>query len=356
MYHTGTILLLAAAAANGFSIGVRDADCKDVHIFLAKGNNEPEPGRQGKLAGAICSGLKSCDYEDIHFNNPLPAPFCDSVTEGVVNGKKQITAYNKRCPDSKLVVSGYSQGAQVVGDILGGGGGVFFQDCVEEDIAGLSPKSRPGNKIVAAMVFGDTRHTVDQPFNVLSGAGKNGLFPRPADQLANLASYGDVFRNYCVETDPICAQGEEVQTHLNYFDIYSNQVAAWVKERVEQAGGADGDESSSSTIAASSTKTTAQKVETTTERATTTATKESSTKSAASASTTADAASSVEKDASSTFATQEANFASQTTTLGSGTSSAGAAATSSSTADNAAISTSAPLVRVMIGIAALLII
>lgn len=206
------------------------------------------------------------------------------------------------------------------------------------------------------MVFGDTRHTADQPFNVLSGAGKNGLFPRPADQLANLASYGDVFRNYCVETDPICAQGEEVQTHLNYFDIYSNQVAAWVKERVEQAGGADEDESSSSTIAASSTKTTAQKVETTTERATTTATKESSTKSAASASTTADAASSVEKDASSTFATQEANFASQTTTLASGTSSAGAAATSSSTADNAAISTSAPLVRVMIGIAALLII
>lgn len=146
MHYTGTILLLAAASASGFSIGVRDTDCKDVHIFLAKGNNEPEPGRQGKLVEAICSGLKSCDYEDIHFNNPLPAPFCESVTEGVVNGKKQITAYNKRCPDSKLVVSGYSQGGHVVGDILGGGGGVFFQDCVEEDIAGLSSKSRPGNK------------------------------------------------------------------------------------------------------------------------------------------------------------------------------------------------------------------
>lgn len=342
--------MLAAAAANGFSIGVRDADCKDVHIFLAKGNNEPEPGRQGKLAEAICSGLKSCDYESIHFNNPLPAPFCDSVTEGVVNGKKQITAYNKRCPDSKLVVSGYSQGGHVVGDILGGGGGVFFQDCVEEDIAGLSPKSRPGNKIVAAMVFGDTRHTADQSFNVLSGAGNNGLFPRPANQLSNLASYGDVFRNYCVETDPICAQGEDVKTHLNYFDIYSNQVAAWVKERVQQAGGADEDESNSSTIAVSSTKTTAQKVETTTEGATTTETKESNTKAAAAASTTADAVSSVEKDASSTFAAQE-----QTTTLASGASSAGAAA-ASSTADNAAVSTGVPLVGVMIGVAALLII
>ncbi|WZH49749.1 Alpha/Beta hydrolase protein [Fusarium acuminatum] len=322
MLYTGTILLLAAASANGFSIGVRDADCKDVHIFLAKGNNEPEPGRQGKLVEAICSGLKSCDYEDIHFNNPLPAPFCDSVTEGVVNGKKQITAYNKRCPDSKLVVSGYSQGGHVVGDILGGGGGVFFQGCVEEDIAGLSSRSRPGNK---------------------------------TDQLANLASYGDVFRNYCVETDPICAQGEDVKTHLNYFDLYSNQVAAWVKERVEQAGGTDEDEPSSSTIAASSTKTTAQKAETTTKGATTTETKESSTKAAASTSTTADALSSVATDASSTFATQEANGASQTATLASGASSAGAAA-ASSTADSAAITTGAPVVGVMIGVAALLII
>jgi hypothetical protein len=42
-------------------------------------------------------------------------------------------------------VSGYSQGGQVVGDILGGGGGVFFQDCVEDKIAGLSPDSRPGS-------------------------------------------------------------------------------------------------------------------------------------------------------------------------------------------------------------------
>ncbi|KLO98626.1 acetylxylan esterase precursor [Fusarium fujikuroi] len=116
MHSSTTLLLIAATTVN--AIGIRD-DCKDVHIFLAKGNNEPYPGRQGKLAGAICSGLKSCDYEDIQFQNALEDPFCDSVTEGVKNGIKQITAYNKKCPDSKLVVSGYSQGGQVVGDILG---------------------------------------------------------------------------------------------------------------------------------------------------------------------------------------------------------------------------------------------
>ncbi|KAM0350546.1 hypothetical protein ACHAPU_003029 [Fusarium lateritium] len=340
MQLTASLLLLAAAAADGFSIGARDTECKDVHIFLAKGNNEPEPGRQGKLAGAICSGLKSCDYESIHFNNPLPAPYCGSVTEGVNNGKKQITAYNKRCPDSMLVVSGYSQGGQVVGDILGGGGGVFFQDCVEEDIEGLSPKSRPGNKIVAAMVFGDTRHTADQPFNTLSGAGNNGLFPRPADQLANLVSYGDVFRNYCVDTDPICAQGKDGETHLNYFDIYSNQVAGWVKERIEEVGGVDGDDSTSTAVASTaSTKTTAVKTTTTASE------KESSTVDATSTLTTT--------APTSTLATKDATATSQSATLAN---EAADAAAASSTSDSAAAATGAPIAGIVLGVAALFVI
>ncbi|KAM5354265.1 hypothetical protein ACJ41O_000915 [Fusarium nematophilum] len=215
------------------------SDCKEVHIFLAKGNNEPYPGRQGKLAGAICSDLKSCDYEDIQFYNPVEAPYCDSVFEGAKNGIQQITDYNRRCPEAKLVVSGYSQGGHIVGDILGGGGGVFFQDCVQEGNEGLDPVSRPANKIIAAMIFGDTRHTADQPFNVLTGADKDGLFPRPGDQLANLAKYGDVLRNYCVETDPICAQGDEVETHLNYFDVFTDEAAGWVKERIKAARNED---------------------------------------------------------------------------------------------------------------------
>ncbi|KAH7244397.1 Alpha/Beta hydrolase protein [Fusarium redolens] len=342
--HSSTTLLLLAATVN--AIGIRN-NCKDVHIFLAKGNNEPYPGRQGKLAGAICSGLKSCDYEDIQFQNALEDPYCNSVTEGVRNGIKQITAYNKKCPDSKLVVSGYSQGGHVVGDILGGGGGVFFQNCVEPDMEGLNPKTAPGSKIVAAMVFGDTRHTKDQPFNVLSGAGKNGLFPRPAGMLQNLASYGDVFRNYCVETDPICAQGDEVETHLNYFDVFTDDVAEWVKERIGEDSTTTA-ATKTSTKAKSTTKETSTKdaeTESTTEAASTTkhaSTKDASTKDAsttAAASTTAD--SSAATDPSSTEGRATAGEASSE------------AAAPSST-DNAATSKGASLMGMIIGVAALL--
>lgn len=122
-----------------------DGGCADVHIFLSRGNNEPYPGRQGKLVEAICARLtQSCDYENFEFDNALSVEYCSAVTAGVAAGKAQLTAYAERCPNSKLVVSGYSQGASVVGDLMAGGGGVFFHDCVQPNSAPLDRNSSPG--------------------------------------------------------------------------------------------------------------------------------------------------------------------------------------------------------------------
>ncbi|KAI0381334.1 carbohydrate esterase family 5 protein [Hypomontagnella monticulosa] len=232
------LLLSASALVAAQETGA--GKCRDVHVFLSRGNNEPYPGRQGKLIGAIMStlvGLETCDYEDIVFNNALEVEYCSAVEEGRKAGIAQITAYNKRCPDTKLVISGYSQGAHVVGDILGGGGGVFFQGCKTPDSAALDPDSTPGNKIAAALLFGDTRHTANQPYNTLEGAAINGLFPRTGGQLAGINKYAGVLQDWCHGDDPICAQGDGkrtyvVQHHLNYFDLYSGAAAQWVKSKV----------------------------------------------------------------------------------------------------------------------------
>jgi acetylxylan esterase len=109
--------------------------------------NETYPGRQGKLAGAICYGIAdSCDYENIYFVNTADAAFCGSVDEGDVNGVAQMTAYAARCPDSTLVLSGYSQGAFVAGDVLAGGGGYFSGNCTVQTHPGLDRTVSPGNK------------------------------------------------------------------------------------------------------------------------------------------------------------------------------------------------------------------
>jgi acetylxylan esterase len=48
--------------------------------------------------------------------------------------------------------------------------------------------------------------------------------------------YANVLRDYCDETDPICAASGPgpfiVANHLNYFDLYSNDAAAWVRTKL----------------------------------------------------------------------------------------------------------------------------
>jgi len=51
--------------------------------------------------------------------------------------------YAERCPDAKLIVLGFSQGASVGLDILGGGGGDVFE-CVQEDTPAMDRQTVPG--------------------------------------------------------------------------------------------------------------------------------------------------------------------------------------------------------------------
>jgi len=211
--------------------------CKDVHLFLAKGNNEPYPGRQGALADAVCSGLPSCDYENIMYYNPVGYDYCAGVTEGDTNGHNQIVAYAQSCPNAKLVLSGYSQGTNVIGDILGGGGGSFgVQKCIIGDSPALSPTTSPGNQIAAVTLFGNTRHVANQTYNVLNGSAYDTDNPRYPDQLARMNMFSSMIRDYCDETDPVCAlEGPGpfvIENHLNYFDRYTNDAAAWIQGKL----------------------------------------------------------------------------------------------------------------------------
>ncbi|KAH7014080.1 Alpha/Beta hydrolase protein, partial [Microdochium trichocladiopsis] len=226
------LLLLGSAQASPLDLTSRQTTaCQAVHIFIARGSTEPYPGRQGALANAICSGLPSCGYEDITYPAAY-SPYCNSVQAGVVNGKAAITAYASRCPNAKLILTGYSQGAQAIGDILGGGGG-FLSDCTQPSSTGLSRFSSPGNKIAAALLFGDVRHTPNQSFNTGTGAGGSGMWPRSGAQLAALNSYASVLRSWCLSGDSVCSQGGRDPTaHTSYFNVFTQEAAAWVKTKL----------------------------------------------------------------------------------------------------------------------------
>jgi hypothetical protein len=140
--------LLGRASANALperGLPRRDTTCDAVHMFLARGNNEPYPGRQGQLVAAICKNMSSCGYEDLIYSALYTDLYCQTVYDGTVAGHVQLAEYASKCPDSKLILLGYSQGAQIVTDILGGAGGTFYNGCVQPSVDALSRDNAPGN-------------------------------------------------------------------------------------------------------------------------------------------------------------------------------------------------------------------
>ncbi|KAK6429046.1 hypothetical protein LTR95_014804 [Oleoguttula sp. CCFEE 5521] len=206
--------------------------CEDVHFFLARGNNEPYPGRQAMLVEATCDGLSSCGYENLYYSSLYTDLYCQSAYDGAVAGHVQMTAYAEKCPHSKLILAGYSQGGQVASDILGGGGGYSFNGCFQPYTPAMSRDTSPGNQIAAVMIAGDTRHDANQPYNFGNGSAIDGYFPRNETMIANLQTYAPIMRNYCVSSDPICAANQSSYnelSHLAYYDLDSQAMASFIK-------------------------------------------------------------------------------------------------------------------------------
>lgn len=98
----------------------------------------------------ICAGQSSsaCGYEDILFDATIGVDFGTQMYQGASSGVLQITNYANACPESKLVLSGYSLGAGVVGDLLAGSdAGDVVYGSTELNVTGIvSSTSSPGNQ------------------------------------------------------------------------------------------------------------------------------------------------------------------------------------------------------------------
>lgn len=119
------------------------AACADVVVFMARGNDAPyQPdGRTFIFEQTLCSKVapKSCDYMDVVFDATLGAPYCPQIDEGRRNLVSQVTSFHAKCPNSEIVINGYSEGAMVTTDALGGGG-----FCGDNGFVPLDPNSPAG--------------------------------------------------------------------------------------------------------------------------------------------------------------------------------------------------------------------
>jgi acetylxylan esterase len=125
------------------------ATCNQVQIFIAVGHGETFPGTQLGIAKSVCQGRASCGYQEIVYRARDSGNYCVIAEEGIKSAVDALTKYATDCPDSKLVITGWSQGGWLVGDVIGGGGGPgkgAAEGCTQKDSTGLDPTTLPGNR------------------------------------------------------------------------------------------------------------------------------------------------------------------------------------------------------------------
>lgn len=116
------VIGVASARAQEFSTRQElNTTCDRIHYIVARGTTEGYPGSLGSLVDILLAKFPNSNYEDIIYPATQETS-TDSYWQGLANGTQQIQSYADNCPDSKIVIMGYSQGALVVGDILAGGG------------------------------------------------------------------------------------------------------------------------------------------------------------------------------------------------------------------------------------------
>lgn len=92
-----------------------------VHIIVARGSNEaPGEGRIGSVTTLIKQAIPGSRSEAITYPATLNN-YQSSETQGVAAMVQAIASYVRACPNGRFALLGYSQGAQVIGDALGGG-------------------------------------------------------------------------------------------------------------------------------------------------------------------------------------------------------------------------------------------
>ncbi|SDI85539.1 Cutinase [Frankineae bacterium MT45] len=224
------IATIAIAPGGASATAVSGTSCAAVHVLAARASTEsPGPGVITSLVSKIQSGVSasvstsSVDYPALLY------PYDTSSTAGDTAIKSELTAQVQKCPSQKIVLVGYSQGAQLVGDVLAGGGGAL----------GLGAASAPvsssiASHVVAVIQYGDPRHMPNTSFDKGTANGSTGLFPRTANQ--SLVPFASKIQSYCDSGDPFCAGGLNVFAHLDYTIKYDSSATPFVVGKLNAAG------------------------------------------------------------------------------------------------------------------------
>lgn len=200
--------------------------CVDVAIITARASNEaPGEGITGNLVTQIInSSTQTISRAAVDYPATLNN-YASSSLQGINALKTQLTNEVTNCPNEKIVLLGYSQGAHVVLDVIGGGQGGSLGTATAPISSTIS------SHVTAIATFGDPRHVPNQAFD-LGTSTRNGLFPRSSTQLRVLSGFAPLIHAWCDANDEFCDSGFSLNVHLTYLDRYQNAAASFVLGKI----------------------------------------------------------------------------------------------------------------------------
>jgi len=200
--------------------------CAAVAIITARASTEAAgEGITGNLVDQIiATSTQNISRASVSYPATLNN-YNNSSLQGINALKSQLTTEVTNCPNEKIVLLGYSQGAHVVLDVLGGGQGGSLGTTTAPIASNIS------SHVTVVATFGDPRHVTNQAFDIGTST-RNGLFPRSATQLQVLSGFAPKIHAWCDANDTFCSSGNSTQVHLTYLNRYQNAAASFVLSRI----------------------------------------------------------------------------------------------------------------------------
>lgn len=178
--------------------------CPGSEVVFARGTGEP-PGVGGvgqAFIDALQSQLPGQSVDVYPVNYPATDDYRNSSAVGADDATAHVTSMVANCPNTRIVLGGYSQGAAVT-------------DSVTDS---LSPQT--ANHVAAVALFGN-------PTSSYAAS----LFGAPLPTLN--PAYRPKTIDLCTPDDIICAEGGNMVAHLMYVPAMSDEAATFVANRLK---------------------------------------------------------------------------------------------------------------------------
>lgn len=229
----------------GLNLSAKPKCVDGLQIITSSGTHQSGYSTIGGLTEEIKNGIPNSASVAVEYPHS-EAPYEGSVASGIQNVTAYIKHYVDNCPDVRLGLIGYSQGAQIsLSAVCGWPGGVTQSTQTFGEIQPLPLRYR--NNIVGIVTYGDPTHSLPNAFD-RGNSTTDGEFARPlgsalgscaffSNKIASWCDHGDQFCDNCpppANDDVPNPRGCDINVHHTYWNIYNTDATNFMKQRYHE--------------------------------------------------------------------------------------------------------------------------